>query len=197
MSDSEASAPAEGAAPEQRPSAKLFLGGLSWDTTEGRERQGPGGSRFGAPWGPTRTCADTTRPHPPPLAEKLRDHFGKYGSIVEAVSGGRAGSHGTWCASTSRPSAALRPRLHPCPSLLMPLQVVMRDRQTGRPRGFGFVTFTTPAAADAVVQDVHVIDGRQVRACCQGAAALGACPRAQPAGWGGQTAAGRNSYPRT
>lgn len=52
MSDSEASAPAEGAAPEQRPSAKLFLGGLSWDTTEGGERQGPGGSRFGAPEGP-------------------------------------------------------------------------------------------------------------------------------------------------
>lgn len=79
----------------------------------------------------------------------------------------------------------------------MPLQVVMRDRQTGRPRGFGFVTFTTPAAADAVVQDVHVIDGRQVRACCWGAAELGARPRVQPAGWGGQTAAGRNSYPRT
>lgn len=38
----------------------------------------------------------------------------------------------------------------------------MRDRQTGRPRGFGFVTFTTPEAADAVVQDIHVIDGRQV-----------------------------------
>ncbi|EFN53389.1 hypothetical protein CHLNCDRAFT_36600 [Chlorella variabilis] len=73
-------------------SAKLFLGGLSWDTTE----------------------------------EKLRDHFSKYGSIVEAV--------------------------------------VMRDRQTGRPRGFGFVTFTEPAAADAVVEDVHVIDGRQIDA---------------------------------
>jgi heterogeneous nuclear ribonucleoprotein A1/A3 len=91
MSDHEEDAP--GGQPEQRaPSAKLFLGGLSWDTTE----------------------------------EKLRDHFGKYGSIVEAV--------------------------------------VMRDRQTGRPRGFGFVTFTTPAAADAVVQDVHVIDGRQIDA---------------------------------
>ncbi|PSC76786.1 heterogeneous nuclear ribonucleo 1 [Micractinium conductrix] len=73
-------------------SAKLFLGGLSWDTTE----------------------------------EKLRDHFSKYGSIVEAV--------------------------------------VMRDRQTGRPRGFGFVTFTAPEAADAVVQDIHVIDGRQIDA---------------------------------
>lgn len=57
----------------------------------------------------------------------------------------------------------------------------MRDRQTGRPRGFGFVTFTAPAAADAVVEDVHVIDGRQVRlpaACwrglrCSGGEAVG------------------------
>ncbi|KAI3436074.1 hypothetical protein D9Q98_002132 [Chlorella vulgaris] len=85
MSDS--GGPDEGS---PRPSAKLFLGGLSWDTTE----------------------------------EKLRDHFSKYGSIVEAV--------------------------------------VMRDRQTGRPRGFGFVTFTSPVAADSVVEDVHVIDGRQI-----------------------------------
>lgn len=41
--------------------------------------------------------------------------------------------------------------------------VVMKDRTTGRPRGFGFVTFKDAEVADRVVQDIHVIDGRQVR----------------------------------
>lgn len=38
----------------------------------------------------------------------------------------------------------------------------MRDRQTSRPRGFGFVTFEKSEVADAVVQETHILDGRQV-----------------------------------
>eukprot|EP00890_Picochlorum_soloecismus_P001159 jgi/Picsp_1/2043/NSC_05508-R1_heterogeneous nuclearribonucleoprotein a2 len=40
--------------------------------------------------------------------------------------------------------------------------VVMRDRNSGRPRGFGFVTYKDPGAADIVVQEKHVIDGREI-----------------------------------
>lgn len=71
---------------------KLFIGGISWETTE----------------------------------EKLKSYFKAYGEVLEAV--------------------------------------IMKDRATGRARGFGFVVFADPLVADRVVQDKHNIDGRQVEA---------------------------------
>lgn len=41
--------------------------------------------------------------------------------------------------------------------------VIMKDRQTGRPRGFGFITYADPTVVDQVIQDNHVINGKQVR----------------------------------
>ncbi|CAL0316734.1 unnamed protein product [Lupinus luteus] len=41
---------------------------------------------------------------------------------------------------------------------------VMRDKNTGKPRGFGFVVFSDPSILDRVLQDKHVIDGRTVDA---------------------------------
>ena len=41
--------------------------------------------------------------------------------------------------------------------------VIMRDKTTGRPRGFGFVVFGDPSVLDAVLQEKHTIDGRTVR----------------------------------
>ena len=69
---------------------KLFIGGISWETSE----------------------------------EKLRDYFGQYGDVLQAV--------------------------------------VMKDKTTGRPRGFGFVVFADAAVLDMVLQDKHTIDGRLV-----------------------------------
>eukprot|EP00276_Gloeochaete_wittrockiana_P005058 CAMPEP_0184654176 /NCGR_PEP_ID=MMETSP0308-20130426/11896_1 /TAXON_ID=38269 /ORGANISM="Gloeochaete witrockiana, Strain SAG 46.84" /LENGTH=262 /DNA_ID=CAMNT_0027090063 /DNA_START=80 /DNA_END=864 /DNA_ORIENTATION=- len=42
--------------------------------------------------------------------------------------------------------------------------VVMKDKVTKQPRGFGFVTFQDSSVADTVIQQTHVIDGRQVEA---------------------------------
>ena len=69
---------------------KLFIGGISWETSE----------------------------------EKLKDYFGNYGEILQTV--------------------------------------VMRDKISGRPRGFGFVVFADPSVLDTVLQEKHTIDGRTV-----------------------------------
>lgn len=42
--------------------------------------------------------------------------------------------------------------------------VIMKDRNTGRARGFGFVVFADPAVAEIVIQGKHNIDGRMVEA---------------------------------
>ncbi|KAJ0606246.1 putative RNA recognition motif domain, nucleotide-binding alpha-beta plait domain superfamily [Helianthus annuus] len=71
---------------------KLFIGGISWETSE----------------------------------DKLKEYFSVYGDILQAV--------------------------------------VMRDKITGRPRGFGFVVFSDPSVLDSVLQEKHTIDGRTVEA---------------------------------
>jgi RNA-binding protein Musashi len=40
--------------------------------------------------------------------------------------------------------------------------VSMRDRTTGRTRGFGFVVFADALVAERVTMDKHMIDGRMV-----------------------------------
>ncbi|GAV82909.1 RRM_1 domain-containing protein [Cephalotus follicularis] len=42
--------------------------------------------------------------------------------------------------------------------------LIMRDKTTGRPRGFAFVVFSDPSLLDVVLQDSHTIDGRTVEA---------------------------------
>ncbi|KIY99006.1 putative RNA-binding protein [Monoraphidium neglectum] len=42
--------------------------------------------------------------------------------------------------------------------------IVMRDRVTGKPRGFGFITFDTEEAAQRACEDDHTLDGRTIDA---------------------------------
>jgi RNA recognition motif-containing protein len=51
---------------------------------------------------------------------------------------------------------------------------VSYDRETGKPRGFGFVVFENPTVADRVVKNKHTIDRREVR-CISRRAALRRC----------------------
>ncbi|CAO2210643.1 unnamed protein product [Urochloa humidicola] len=83
--------------------AKIFIGGLSKDTSMGT----------------------------------FKEHFGKYGDITDAV--------------------------------------IMKDRYTQKPRGFGFITFADPAVVDRVIEEEHVINGKPVeikRTIPKGAAPL-------------------------
>ncbi|KAI8811427.1 hypothetical protein BJ742DRAFT_658746, partial [Cladochytrium replicatum] len=79
--------------PNPMAEAKIFVGNLSWGTTD----------------------------------ESLRHTFGQFGEITDAV--------------------------------------VLRDRETGRSRGFGFVTFATTESAQAAVDNMNEqeLDGRNVR----------------------------------
>ncbi|XP_010450655.1 PREDICTED: heterogeneous nuclear ribonucleoprotein A2 homolog 1-like isoform X1 [Camelina sativa] len=40
--------------------------------------------------------------------------------------------------------------------------VIMKDRKTGQPRGFGFVTYADVSVVDKVMEDNHIIIGKQV-----------------------------------
>ncbi|KAL3637671.1 hypothetical protein CASFOL_018119 [Castilleja foliolosa] len=40
--------------------------------------------------------------------------------------------------------------------------VIMKDRLTGNPRGFGFVTYADSSVVDRVIEDTHIINGKQV-----------------------------------
>ncbi|GJD12015.1 Uncharacterized RNA-binding protein [Galdieria sulphuraria] len=76
----------------QNNNSKIFVGGLSWETTE----------------------------------ETLQKYFESYGRVLDCV--------------------------------------IMRDKHTGHPRGFGFVTFEKEESADRAATKRHELDGRQVEA---------------------------------
>ncbi|KAL3813818.1 hypothetical protein ACJIZ3_015086 [Penstemon smallii] len=40
--------------------------------------------------------------------------------------------------------------------------VIMKDRITGHPRGFGFVTYADASVVDRVIEDTHIFHGKQV-----------------------------------
>lgn len=39
--------------------------------------------------------------------------------------------------------------------------VIMKDKHTGQPRGFGFITFADPSVVDKVIEDSHIFSRKQ------------------------------------
>lgn len=40
--------------------------------------------------------------------------------------------------------------------------VIMKNKHTSQPRGFGFITFAEPSVVDKVIEDTHIFNGKQV-----------------------------------
>lgn len=40
--------------------------------------------------------------------------------------------------------------------------VIIKDKFTSQPRGFGFITYLNPAVVDKVIEGTHIINGKQV-----------------------------------
>jgi len=108
----------DGTAEQER---KLFLGGLSWETTD----------------------------------QGLRDHFGQHGELTDVV--------------------------------------IMKDKMTGKSRGFGFVTYAKRADAVTAVAASHLLDGKNVEAKhAQSREAMGGRAPGGGGGGGGGGGAGRS-----
>ena len=124
---------------------KLFIGGLSWNTTAERLEQYF--SNFGQVETPPRRPRLPPRPAPA-LPDTGVSLFGQ-----------------AWLLSFLNCMKRLRPvRASTSPHLWRQVleAFVSYDRVTGRPRGFGFVVFEDPAVADRVASLQHTIDRREV-----------------------------------
>lgn len=40
--------------------------------------------------------------------------------------------------------------------------VIMKDRYTNKPRGFGFITYKDASVVDQVIEDTHILNGKTV-----------------------------------
>jgi hypothetical protein len=94
------------------------------------------------------------------VTDMLREYFQQYGGIMDAVvMKARQGA---------RHQRACKPRPRWL-SVCVPTErfgLVLQDRATNKPRGFGFVTFDTLEASQRAVAQRHTINGRVVSGAC-------------------------------
>ncbi|KAI5340335.1 PREDICTED: ribulose [Prunus dulcis] len=73
----------------------------------------------------------------------------------------------TWCSKFLRANGGPPPWrnavTHDDPTTSSTQTVIMHDKTTGQPRGFGFVVVSDPFVLDRVLSDKHTIDGRMLQ----------------------------------
>lgn len=154
---------------------KLFIGGLSFETTDESLR-----SHF-EQWGTLTDCVVSSVGRvrggqlPPTLGAVVtaEPHWGLRGCGVGCVELGGGGGDGDGCPECSQEEAEGHPEVwgwYLGPSLVFSCVVtgalscqVMRDPNTKRSRGFGFVTYSSVEEVDAAMNArPHKVDGRVV-----------------------------------
>ncbi|RYY34315.1 hypothetical protein EON62_03415, partial [archaeon] len=97
------------------------------------------------------------------IEDTIYDHFSRFGEIIDCV----LMTNKVCCARACARSRALMPAArvgarnrcvvhHACPPCLA------RVQWNGTPRGFAFVTFASPDVVKVVLEEKHMLDGREV-----------------------------------
>jgi hypothetical protein len=72
--------------------------------------------------------------------------------------------------------------------------IISKSEYIGKSRGFGFVTYKDPKILDHVLSKAHIIDGKEVKFCCQGSSVQVDCKRAVPRDQQNETPKEENIY---
>ena len=121
--------------------SKMFVGGLNWDTTDGIQRRTHNQLTVLLTTSMRCACASL-------LSRRSEGVF-----------------HRVWQGNRGDPFLPQKDLVYLTESLWkVDACTIMRDPETGRSRGFAFLTFEDPSSVNAVMVREHYLDGKAVRA---------------------------------